>query len=123
MHDEPPASRPLVIDVGRKAERLLRTLWALDSDGLDQGVGRAHHAVERNTATVADMQSTVGEDFLPRLFNGTMSDQPQAPRMDADDFLVFGPDLHEHGEIRLLECIVKSLLCSFCCGETRRHVG
>lgn len=123
VHDESPACRTLVVDVGGKTEGLLRPLRALDDDGFDQGVGGTHHAVERDAASVTDMQATTGKNFLPGFLDGVMPDQPQAAWMHTDDLLVLCPDLHEQREISLFKRIVKSLLGGFGGGKTGRHSG
>lgn len=121
VHDEPPTCGAFVVDVGGKTEGLGRSLRSLNRDGFDQGVGRAHHAVECDAARVTDMQPTIGENLLPGLFDGMMADQPQPSRVNADDFLVVGPNLHEHGQVSLFERVVKGMLCSLGRGKAGRH--
>lgn len=56
------------------------------------------------------MQRPIGQDLLPGFVHGGMTHDAQAARMDADDFFVVGPDLHEPVGIGLLKGFVESVL-------------
>ncbi len=63
------------------------------------------------------MQRTVGQHLLPGLVHRGMTDDAQASRMDAYDFLVVGPDLHQADGVRLLKGFVERVFCFFGRGE------
>lgn len=67
------------------------------------------------------MQSAVGEDFLPGFLYSVQPNQTQAAWVNADDFFLIGPNLHQSGQISALERIVKSEFGFFGCGKHHRH--
>jgi len=67
------------------------------------------------------VQPAVRKDILPGFLDGMVTDQPQATWVNADDFLILGPYLHEHGKISLFKSIVKGLFSRLGRGKSGWH--
>ena len=94
-------------------------------DLLDQVVNGEGGAFEYLDVADPDVERAAGEDLLERLAHRMQSDQPLAAGMDADDFLVVGPERHDAGDVGVGQGGVEGFLHCRCGSEDQRsrHAG
>lgn len=114
--DQAPAVRAARVDVS-DVQRPVRPRIVADEEDFAEVMDGQYRALPVSDRLGLDAQPSAGKDAAPAFADRGDADQADPGRVDAQGFLVFGPQLHEEVGIALEDGLVEGLLEIFGGGE------